>query len=227
MKLRLIMMLAVLFMAGSMADAGDVKQVLDLDGQQTVQQRESGDFFKKSINRMAALPGFQCHFDQMMVFTDGGGQRYAGELAVLKPKRFRWQYAEPYEQFYVSDGNGIWHYEPDLMQAERLDNLESVDPAVMKLLDGRITPADLQVLRHESDAKLEIRRYQVRIKGSEPVWLGFSRTGDLILIERDDVLGNRNRMSLSGCSYVAPPENLFSFTPPKGVDVLDMRSATE
>ncbi|PJA34913.1 MAG: LolA, partial [Zetaproteobacteria bacterium CG_4_9_14_3_um_filter_53_7] len=183
------MMLAVLFMAGSMADAGDVKQVLDLDGQQTVQQRESGDFFKKSINRMAALPGFQCHFDQMMVFTDGGGQRYAGELAVLKPKRFRWQYAEPYEQFYVSDGNGIWHYEPDLMQAERLDNLESVDPAVMKLLDGRITPADLQVLRHESDAKLEIRRYQVRIKGSEPVWLGFSRTGDLILIERDDVLG--------------------------------------
>ena len=96
MRMRLIMMLVALFVAGPMAGAAEVKQVWPLDGQQNVQQRESDDFFKKSINRMAALPGFQCHFDQMMVFTDGGGQRYAGELAVLKPKRFRWLYAQPY-----------------------------------------------------------------------------------------------------------------------------------
>ncbi|GAV20712.1 outer membrane lipoprotein carrier protein [Mariprofundus micogutta] len=221
MKRAVMMLLACIGLAVGSADAAKVEQVWPLDGH----ENEQGDFFKKSIERMAALPGFQCHFDQMMVFTDGGGQRYSGDLAVLKPKRFRWQYEKPYEQFYISDGYGIWHYEPDLMQAERLDNLEAVDPAVMKLLDGRISTADLKVLQKENASGQQTRRYQVSIKGSEPVWLGFSRHGDLISIERQDLLGNRNRMSLSKCSYIAPSENLFSFTPPDGVDVLDMRSS--
>ncbi len=221
MMSRFMMLMVSLVVALGCVHAAEVEQVWQLDGPES----EQGDFFKKSINRMAALPGFQCHFDQMMVFTDGGGQRYSGDLAVLKPKRFRWQYEQPYEQFYISDGSGIWHYEPDLMQAERLDNLEAVDPAVMKLLDGRISPADLQVLKQETDGKPGLRRYQVSIKGSDPVWLGFSKSGDLILIEREDLLGNRNRMNLSECSYIAPTENLFSFTPPDGVDVLDMRSS--
>jgi len=220
MTRRLLMLMVSLYLMIASATAAEVEQLLPIDGHETRQ----GDFFNKSINRMAALPGFQCQFDQLMVFTDGGGQRYSGDLAVLKPRHFRWQYEQPYEQFYVSDGTGIWHYEPDLMQAERLDNLEAVDPAVMKLLDGRISPSDLHVLKQEIDAGSGLRRYQVSIKGSDPVWLGFSGQGDLILIERQDLLGNKNRMSLSECSYVAPQKNLFSFTPPDGVDVLDMRS---
>jgi len=223
MRLRLIVLLSSMLMTASFAEAAKVEQIWQLDGHESKQ----GDFFNKSINRLAALPGFQCRFDQMMIFTDGGGQRYSGEVSVLKPKRFRWQYDQPYEQFYIGDGSSIWHYEPDLMQAERLDSLESVDPAVMKLLDGSVTPADLKVLGQQYDAELEIRRYQVSIQGSDSVWLGFSKYGDLVLIEREDLLGNRNRMSLSGCSYIAPAENLFSFTPPEGVDLLDMRSATE
>jgi len=223
MKLRLIVFISSLFALASFSEAAKVEQVWQLDGHEQAQ----GDFFNKSIKRLAALPGFQCHFDQLMVFTDGGGQRYSGEVSVLKPERFRWQYDQPYEQLYVGDGDSIWHYEPDLMQAERLDNLESVDPAVMKLLDGSIKPTDIELLSRQDSAELGIRRYQVSIQGSDPVWLGFSKVGDLVLIEREDLLGNRNRMSLSKCSYIAPAENLFSFTPPAGVDVLDMRSAPE
>jgi len=181
--------------------------------------------FADNIQRLAAQRGFACRFDQVMVFSDGGGQHYAGELAVLKPGHFRWQYHKPYEQLYVGNGQVIWHYEPDLLQAERLTDLEAVNPIVMQLLDGRVSLDDIHVLSSSYDADVRVRRYQVQVKDAPKVWLSFSDRGNLVAIEREDMLGNQNRMQLSGCSYVAPAAKLFSFTPPAGVDVLDLRSS--
>jgi len=203
--------------------AATVKQEWQLDGY----KNQQGDFFKTSIKRLSGLPGFSCRFDQLMAFTDGGGQHYSGTLAVLKPKRFRWQYEKPYAQFYIGNSESIWHYEPDLMQAERLNSLESVDPSVMHLLNGQIKLSEIKVLKQAYDKELDIRRFQVSMEQSPTVWLGFSKYGDLVYIERQDMLGNSNRMRLSKCSYIAPAANLFSFTPPANVDVLDMRSGSK
>jgi len=203
--------------------AATVTQQWDLDGNEENIQQPRSDFFDRSIKRLSKLPGFDCRFDQLLAFSDGGGKHYSGTLAVLKPKRFRWQYLQPYEQLYLGDGKMIWHYEPDLMQAERLDNLEAVDSSVMGLLDGSIKMSDIKMYKREYDAKLDIQRYQVRLKNSPKVWLGFSKYGDLVYIERQDMLGNSNQMRLSECSYIAPTKKIFSFTPPEGVDVLDMR----
>ena len=210
-----------LFLYVSPLYAAELKPVENRDGYE-----QSPDvFFSNSINRLSGLAGFQCQFDQLMVFSDGGSQHFSGEVAVLKPKRFRWSYHQPYEQLYVGDGSVIWHYEPDLLQAERLNDLDQVDPAVMKLLDGRVSVKDVDILNQRQDSELETRHYQVRIGDSAAVWLGFNKLGDLIAIERKDMLGNSNRMSLSECSYVAPSVNLFSFAPPEGVDLLDLRTA--
>jgi len=215
--------LALIWIAGLLVpaalSASTVEQVWQLDAEQS----NETDFFKDSIKKLSDISGFKCHFDQHIVYTDGGGQRYSGELAVRKPGRFRWQYKQPYEQLYVGDSKLIWHYEVDLMQAERLSNLDAVDPVVMQLLDGRVSFSDIRILRQEHDKKLNIWRYQVHIGDTPAVWLGFSRHGDLSFIERRDVLGNSNRMTLSTCSFIAPAENLFSFTPPEGVEVLDLR----
>lgn len=183
------------------------------------------EFLDRNIRRLAEMPGFQCHFEQQILYTDGGEQSYAGDLSVRKPGQFRWQYKQPYEQLYIGDGKVIWHYEPDLMQAERLGNLESVDPVVMRLLDGRVSYTEIQILEQQQDSEASVRRYRIRIGDDEPAtWLGFFENGELSYIEREDLLGNTNRMSLSTCSYIAPAANLFSFTPPEGVEVLDMRS---
>jgi len=203
--------------------AATVTQQWDLDANEENIKQPKSDFFDRSIKRLSRLPGFDCRFDQLLAFTDGGGKHYSGTLAVLKPKRFRWQYQQPYEQLYLGDGGSIWHYEPDLMQAERLNNLESVDASVMGLLDGSIRVSDIKMYQREYDAKLNVQRYQVRLKDSPKVWLGFSKFGDLVYIEREDVLGNSNQMRLSECSYIAPSKKIFSFTPPAGVDVIDMR----
>lgn len=185
---------------------------------------EGDSFFSHSIHRLSQLSGFQCRFDQFIAFSDGGGQHYSGEVAMRKPKRFRWLYQQPYEQLYVGDGSAIWHYEPELMQAEHLNDLDQVAPAVMKLLDGRITLKDIDILGYDGSSESGLKRYQVHIDGASEVWLGFNEKGELASIERSDLLGNRNRMLLSECSYIAPSKNLFSFVPPKGVDIVDLRN---
>ena len=219
-----LVLCALCFFISASASAGSVTQEWDLDAheQENIAQPKS-DFFDRSIQRLADLPGFDCHFDQILEFSDASGKLYSGNVAVLKPKRFRWQYEKPYEQLYLGDGDSIWHYEPDLMQAERLSNLEAVDSSVMGLLDGSISATEIEMLQREYDAELDVQRYQVRVKNSPEMWLGFSKYGDLVYIERQDALGNSNQLRLSQCSYIAPPKKLFSFTPPADVDVLDMR----
>ena len=192
-------------------------------GRQHVDKRVEA-LFADDLKRMEKRPGFVCHFDQVMEFTDGGGQQYAGELAILKPGHFRWQYDKPYEQLYVGDGSMIWHYEPDLMQAERLTDLEAVNPVVMQMLNGTLPLHDIRVIDYREDADLHMRRFQIEVKGDLLVWLGFSDKGDLMEIEREDLLHNRNRMQFTRCSYVAPAAKLFIFSPPAGVDVVDLRS---
>ncbi|WP_236075373.1 outer-membrane lipoprotein carrier protein LolA [Mariprofundus sp. EBB-1] len=221
----LFFLFALCCMFVSPSFAAKVTQQWDLDADAKQVTIPESKFFNHSIKRLSSLPGFQCHFDQLIAFTDGGGKKYSGSVAVLKPKRFRWQYQLPYEQLYLGDGDMIWHYEPDLMQAERLDNIEAVDASVMGLLDGSIAATEIKMFKQEYDSNLNIQRFQVRLKDSPKVWLGFSNDGNLVYIERQDVLGNSNQMRLSECSYIAPPENLFSFTPPEGVDVLDMRQS--
>jgi len=178
-----------------------------------------------SLKRLAEMNGFQCRFEQQLVYADGSHQSFSGELAVRRPGMFRWQYHQPYEQLYVGDGRLIWHYEPDLMQAEKLSGLDAVDPVVMRLLNGRLRPEDVKLLQSgKSDGH---RRYQVQWSDAPPVWLEFDGQRNLRLVERKDVLGNINRMHLLDCTRLAPSRNLFSFTPPEGVDVVDLRPATD
>lgn len=178
----------------------------------------------RSLQKLSAHTGFQCDFRQRISYTDGGSQLYGGQIAVLRPGRFRWHYDSPYEQLYVGDGKLIWHYEPDLMQAERMDSLDAVDPVVMRLLDGRIRAEDVTLLGFEGSEK-GVGRYHVRL-GKREFWLGLDDAGTLAYIESLDALGNRNRVVLTGCLFVAPDAKRFSFVPPAGVDVVDVRSGS-
>jgi len=175
----------------------------------------------KGIHRLDALKGFSCDFEQTLTFADGSTHHYTGLLDVLRPGRFRWQYLQPYAQLYVSDGRGIWHYEPDLMQAEHLKNLDAVDPMVLRLLDGQVHAADIHLLADESPGlHPAIYRYEVRIGQWTKLWIGLKADGSLVYLESVDALGNRNRITLGRFSAIAPSAEVFSFKPPPGVDIV-------
>lgn len=180
-------------------------------------------FLSHSLQQLSKKKGFQCSFAQNITYADGSSQGYGGQLDVARPGRFRWHYDTPYEQLYVGDGKVIWHYEPDLMQAERMTSLDAVDPVVMRILDGKVGPKDVDFLGYEG-REGDIGRYHVRLGESE-FWLGIDSESRLAYIESIDALGNRNRISLTGCIFIAPEAKHFSFVPPSGVDVIDVRQA--
>jgi len=170
---------------------------------------------QQGLESLGRISAFSCRFEQSLKFADGSALQYKGELAVQRPGKFRWHYSAPYEQLFVGNGKKIWHYEPDLMQVQVLTKLETVDPVVMRLLDGSIRPADVQLLGQEAG------RFHVRLGKSTDLWLAFAADGRLDSVERIDPLGNRNRIVLKSLSEGGVKASLFTFTPPKGVEVVE------
>ncbi|MDQ6957342.1 MAG: outer-membrane lipoprotein carrier protein LolA [Mariprofundaceae bacterium] len=173
---------------------------------------------KQGLQRLAELSGFSCKFEQSIFYSDGSKQVYNGTLAVAKGGHFRWQYIKPYEQLYISNGDGIWLYEPDLMQAQWLQSISAVDPVAMRLLEGRVTAKEVHVL----DATAGV--YHLRIgDGDEAaeLWLALHEKGMPVWFETRDSLDNRNRMRLLSIDEHMPDASLFEFEIPDGVDAID------
>jgi len=176
---------------------------------------------QQGLERLANMDGFSCRFEQTIAYGDGSEQLYSGTLAVAKQGRFRWQYIKPYEQLYISNGDGIWLYEPDLMQVQWLKSLDAVDPVAMRLLEGRVQSHEITVLDIEKGV------YHVRIAGDSnagggtELWLMLRHDGMPAWFESRDSLDNRNRMNLLTVQTGQPELKQFEFTVPEGVDVMD------
>jgi len=177
------------------------------------------DDLKHGLQRLAALKGFSCEFKQTMSYDDGSQQHFSGNLAVAKFGHFRWQYTKPYPQLYVSNGDDIWFYEPDLMQVQHLQSLDAIDPIAMRLLEGRVTAADIQVLDVSQEAGKSV--YHLRMGAQTELWLSLHDDGLPAWFESRDALGNRNRMQLLSLKTQAPKPKEFEFNIPEGVDVLN------
>lgn len=174
-----------------------------------------------ALESMANTKGFSADFEQVLSYAEGGERKYEGQLYILRPGKFRWHYIKPYEQLYVSNGDGIWLYEPDLLQAQRLQDLGDVDPIVLQLLDGRVSLDDVEVLQQESFGEL-FSSWHIRIgkmNNQIEVWLGV-KDKTLVWIESRDMLSNRNRLNLLNLDFTAPSADIFEFTAPEGVDVI-------
>jgi chaperone LolA len=172
----------------------------------------------KGLQQLAKLSGFSCRFEQTVFYSDGSKQSYQGTLAVARFGHFRWHYTKPYEQLYVSNGHGIWLYEPDLLQAQWLESLDAVDPVAMRLLEGRVKAKEVHLLDEQAGV------YHVRIgdkKDAPELWLSLNRKGMPVWFESRDSLDNRNRMRLISIQQKKPAMKQFEFEVPEGIDVVD------
>jgi len=174
---------------------------------------------QEGLQRLAALKGFSCEFKQTMSYDDGSQQQFSGSLAVAKFGHFRWQYTQPYEQLYVSNGDDIWFYEPDLMQVQHLQSLDAIDPIAMRLLEGRVRGDEIHVLGESQEGGQHV--YHLRIGSQTELWLALRKNGLPAWFESRDTLNNRNRMQLLSLTTQAPNPKEFEFNIPDGVDVLN------
>ena len=155
---------------------------------------------------------------------DGKVKKSQGSFSFERPGKFRWVYEQPYKQILVGDGVRLWIYDPELKQV-------SVKPAA-KILDG--TPAMFLVgardlkqnfILEEDPSEGDISWVRAKPKkdnaGFESLRLGL-RAGMLVRLEIEDSFGVSTRITVE--EFNLNPEldkNIFKFTPPPGVDVLE------
>jgi outer membrane lipoprotein carrier protein len=151
-------------------------------------------------------------------------ERASGTFAFQRPGKFRWTYDKPHKQVLVGDGQKLWIHDPDLNQVtvKRIDQAISSTPAA--LLAGRDDITRLFTLRDGGTADglswVEASP-KAQDTGFERVRLGL-KGKDLAAMELHDQLGGRTMLrfaELKANAPVAPAS--FTFTPPKGADVLE------
>ncbi|WP_297807679.1 outer membrane lipoprotein chaperone LolA [uncultured Methylophaga sp.] len=173
---------------------------------------------------VAQVQTFSAHFEQTVIDTDGNVLEQAeGEFQLARPGKFRWDYAQPYPQQIVADGEQIWFYDVDLEQVTVKPQQQALAETPASLLSGQSVPADQYHIQNlPSDDGLTW--VELSPKDSEAsfqaVTLAFDGDALSQMIMRDS-FDQRTRLTFT--QVEENPEfarDTFSFTPPEGVDVV-------
>jgi outer membrane lipoprotein carrier protein len=167
---------------------------------------------------------FSGRFEQSLIDADGAVvERTSGTLEIQRPGRFRWSYAEPYEQVLVADGLNVWSYDVDLAQVTVKPQAAALSNTPALLLGG--SKEALQQFVHE-DSYVENDTTWVRLRprntdsGFLRVELGF--TNDTL--SRMAFFDNLEQTTLVALSDVVVNEPIdatrFEFIVPDEVDVV-------
>ncbi len=96
----------------------------------------------------AEVNSFKGQFSQV-VYDENGEvmQESKGDVALHKPGRFRWQYTQPYPQLILADGEYLWIYDEELLQASAkpIDSALGNAP-IMLLTDIRPLAEDFEIV---------------------------------------------------------------------------------
>jgi chaperone LolA len=158
--------------------------------------------------------------------ADKGGrvtQSAQGEFLLARPGKFRWSVQKPYKQLLVGDGQRVWIFDEDLNQVivRRLGDALGATPAA--LLSGNqdveraftwndLPPADGLDWLSATPIAQETTFAQIK--------LGFDARG-LAALELLDAFGQKSVVRFS--NFERNPKlaaDTFTFTPPKGADVI-------
>ena len=146
-----------------------------------------------------------------------------GTVLIDRPGRFRFDYTDP-PQIIVGDGARVWIYDPDLAQVvvRDVDAALGSTPAVLLSTDRPVE----EVFRVEAlDVGGNIDVFALEPKAEDA---SFSRIrlafagGELRRMELVDQFGQTTLISFREVRREAAiPPDVFTFTPPAGVDVID------
>lgn len=205
MKIASGYLLAFLFVAGSASAAPSAA-------------RAQLDAFAKGINSISA------DFSQQTFDPNGGaGRTSTGTLALQAPRQFRWDVVSPYKQLIVADGEKVWVYDPDLEQATvRAQGTEEAHSPLTILTD--LSQLDRDFKASEQGEHDDLTWLRLESKDKQPQFnycdLGFD-ANSLARMRFEDTLGNSTEIRFS--HWQRNPKlaaGTFTFTPPRGVDVI-------
>ena len=168
------------------------------------------------------LTGLQAHFTQYeLVENNQKVDPNSGQVWMQVPALFRWQYVDPIEQLIVADGEKVWVYDEDLEQVTVKAQDNDLNPIYVIINDEKS--------QQHYDIKHEMSRQEidwisltpkVRNEEVQTVWLAVhdqtivqikvvNQMGQTMVFEFSDIKKNPDM-----------PDDMFTFVPPEGVDVV-------
>ena len=163
-------------------------------------------------------------FEQRLVDAEGELVEVStGTLVIQRPGRFRWAYAEPYEQWLVADGTNVWSYDVDLAQVTVKPQTEALANTPALLLGG----SDAALDGFDYDGSYEADGITVVRMLPRETDSGFKRVELAFLqgkLTRMVFLDNLEQMTIVMLYDVVTNEAVdpetFRFVIPEGVDVV-------
>ena len=164
-------------------------------------------------------------FTQTVTSPDGARRKTSsGRFEFVRPDRFRFEYAKPFEQQIVADGRKIWLYDVDLNQVTVRDLGKALGATPAALLAGAALERDFELAPLPPRDGLDWVQAVPRQKEGATVAslrVGF-RAGVLAALEVTDLFGQQSVLRFTGLA-INPKlaDERFRFTPPAGVDVIE------
>ena len=147
----------------------------------------------------------------------------SGTMQFSRPGKFRWEYAKPYPQLIVGDGQKLWIWDQDLNQVtvKKLSDSLGSSPAALLAGSNEIEKAFTLVDGGTNDG-VEWLVAQPKDKDTtfETIRMGFADAG-LRSMELTDNFGQKTIIRFA--KVEKNPKlagDMFRFVPPKGADVV-------
>ncbi len=162
-------------------------------------------------------------FEQQIFANKSKGKVTQGTLALKAPRLFRWETTSPTKQLIVADGEKVWIYDPDLEQVTvRSQGTEEAHSPLTVLTD--LSQLDRDFTASEQGEHDGLTWLRLKSKDKEPQFdycdLGFDAK-TLVRMRFEDTLGNTTEIRFANWQRDPKlPADAFTFTPPKGVDVI-------
>lgn len=173
---------------------------------------------------VADVRTMSAHFEQQLVDeNDVVVETSSGTVEISRPGRFRWAYAEPYEQVLVADGLNVWSYDVDLAQVTVKPQAQVLAATPAALLGGSAAVLeDFEYLDSVSERGTDwvvLRPYDPD-SGFERVELGF-KNGTLAGMIFKDNLQQSTVIALSDIVVNGEiDDSRFLFAPPADADLV-------
>ncbi len=152
-------------------------------------------------------------------------QHSVGQMLMQRPGKFRWDVKKP-KQLVVTNGKKIWIYEPDLEQVTIRPLTKEVgeSPALLLTNPNVTIEKDYQVENIKAGAK-DLQWFLLIPKNQNSLFakvkLGFNKN-QLREMELQDHIGHTTSIAFYNVNLnPVLSATLFSFTPPRHVDVID------
>lgn len=151
----------------------------------------------------------------------------SGSFEFQRPNRFRFEYAKPFQQTIVADGQTVWLYDKDLNQVSQRRQARVLANTPAALIAAS---PDLETIKRDFDLQAlpdsgGLQWVQATPKQKEgqltSMKVGF-RGEQLAALEFLDSFGQRSVLTFGNMQVNAPVNaETFRFKPPKGADVVE------